>query len=51
MCHGYEWELLMARAREVERRKQEKSKPEAVKHLPQRPLRRPSSGPNDRRAG
>ena len=31
MCHGYEWELLMARARDAERRKQEKSKPEAAK--------------------
>lgn len=31
MCHGYEWELLMARAREAERCKHEKSKPEAAR--------------------
>jgi hypothetical protein len=31
MCHGYEWELLMAKARDAERRKQENSRPEAAK--------------------
>lgn len=31
MCHGYEWELLMARSRDAERRKQQQSNPETAK--------------------
>ena len=31
MCHGWEFELLMAKTREAERRRQEKSKAEAAR--------------------
>jgi hypothetical protein len=45
MCHGYEWELLMARAREAERRKQKDSKPEAAKQPASTPAT-PASTPS-----
>jgi hypothetical protein len=43
MCHGYEWDLLMARAREAERRKQKDSKPEAAKQPAATPTTQPST--------